>query len=419
MNLNFNINNEEDIQYLQKIEQNKLEDLLKTCISIGLKSIQMSEVNMDCHSYLDPIRDIVSDSVEDHKEKLFTIEDKLNDILHIKTNSSRKGQLSEDLCRSLLTRQYPQWSFIDVSQEGYNADCRAFETPVGQILYEFKSYDHNVNRDQISKFVRDLEHTNIKYGIFVSNTSGIVGKKNIEWQIINNKLIIFVSNMGLSGYGCILGTELLLSLLDINILDKDRNWLLYQNYEVEDLVKNISESIDSLRDNIESYTKHRELINEQRIKINQSIDILDKSSFNCLLNLNHSYEKIVKTISDIRCHKDCITEDFMEEEFLLKVENDKFRELFAKLLKIVSGHKIMNKEKEILFFNEKKEIICFSKTHKTRVDLIFPVQGDLISFNPNYEKIKNCGPGKTELYVELKDDFHIWEIVNARLKSAK
>ena len=76
--------------------------------------------------------------------------------------------------------------------------------------------------------------------------------------------------MGLSGYGCILGTELLLSLIDINILEKDKNWLLYQNYELEDLIKNISESIDSLRNNIESYTKHRELINEQRIKINQN-----------------------------------------------------------------------------------------------------------------------------------------------------
>ena len=416
MNLNFTINNEEDIQYLEKIEQNKLEDLLKTCISIGLKSIQMSEVNMDCHSYLDPIKDIVEGSTEFHKEKLFTIEDKLNDILHIKNNSSRKGQLSEDLCRSLLTRQYPQWSFIDVSQEGYNADCRAFETPVGQILYEFKSYDHNVNRDQISKFVRDLEHTNIKYGIFVSNTSGIVGKKNIEWQIINNKLIIFVSNMGLSGYGCILGTELLLSLLDINILEKDRNWLLYQNYEVEDLIKNISESIDSLRNNIESYTKHRELINEQRIKINQSIDILDKSSFNCLLNLNHTYENIVKTISDIRCHKDCITEEFIKEDFLTKIKNEKYKELFKKLLKLSHNHKVMNKENELLFINENKEIICFSKTLKSRLELIFPIKGDLISFNPNYEKIKSCGQGKIELILELKDDFHIWDIITIRLK---
>ena len=416
MNFKLTIHNEEDIEYLKNIDDKRIEDLLRTSITIGLKCISLSETKMDCHSYIDPIKDIVEESTEFHIERLFTIEDKLNDILHIKMNSSRKGQLSEDLCRSLLTKQYPQWSFLDVSQEGYNADCRAFETPVGQILYEFKSYDHNVNRDQIAKFVRDLEHTNIKYGIFVSNTSGIVGKKNIEWEIINNKLVIFVSNMGLSGYGCILGTELLLSLLDINILDKDKNWILYQNYELEDLIVNISESIDSLRDNIESYTKHRELINEQRIKINQSIDILDKSSFNCLLNLNQTYEKIVKTISDIRCHKDCIAEDFMEEEFLLKVENDKFRELFAKLLKIVSGHKIMNKEKEILFL-EDKEIICFSKTLKSRVELIFPIKGDLISFNPKYEKVKTCGQGRVEICIELRDDFHIWEIVNTRLKS--
>jgi hypothetical protein len=153
-------------------------------------------------------------------------------------------------------------------------------------------------------------------------------------------------------------------------------------------------------------------------KINQSIDILDKSSFNCLLNLNQTYEMIIKNISDIRCHKECISGDFDREDFLLKVETDKFRELFTKLFKVVSGHKIMNKEKEILFL-EDKEIICFSKTHKSRVDLIFPIQGDLISFNPKYEKVKNNGQGHVEIYIELKDDFHIWEMVNARLKSAK
>jgi len=417
MNFNLTIHNEEDIDYLKTLNDIRLQKTIQIAISIGLKSIQMSEVNMDCHSYIDPLRDIVSDSVEDHKGKLSSIEDKLNDLLHIKTNSSRKGQLSEDLCRSILTKQYPQWSFLDVSQEGYNADCRAFETPVGQILYEFKSYDHNVNRDQISKFVRDLDHTNIRYGIFVSNTSGIVGKKNIEWEIINDKLVVFVSNMGLSGYGCILGTELLLSLIDINILDKDRNWLLYQNYEVEDLIGNISESIDSLRNNIESYTKHRELINEQRIKINQSIDILDKSSFNCLLNLNQTYEMIIKNISDIRCHKECISGDFVKEDFLLKVETDKFRELFTKLFKVVSGHKIMNKNKELLFINEKKEIICFSKTLKSRVELIFPIQGDLISFNPKYEKVKSNGQGHVEICIELKDDFHIWDTLKNRFKN--
>ena len=409
MNFNLTIHNEEDIEYLKQIDDKRIEDLLRTSISIGLKCISLSETKMDCHSYIDPIKNIVEESVEFHREKLFTIEDKLNDLLHIKTNSSRKGQLSEDLCRSLLTRQYPQWSFLDVSQEGYNADCRAFETPVGQILYEFKSYDHNVNRDQIAKFVRDLDHTNIKYGIFVSNTSGIVGKKNIEWQIINDKLVVFVSNMGLSGYGCILGTELLLSLIEINILDKDKNWLLYQNYELEDLIGDISQNIDSLRSNIESYTKHRELISEQRIKINQSIDVLERSSFNCLLNLNQTYENIINNIGNIRCHKECIKDDFVKEEFLKMIENDKFRNLFEKFIKVVTGFRIMNKGKELLFLKD-KELICFSRTLKSRLEIVFPIQGDLVSFNPKYEKIKG-----SEIVIELRDDLEIWKIIEGRL----
>ena len=409
MNFNLTIHNEEDIEYLKQIDDKRIEDLLRTSISIGLKCISLSETKMDCHSYIDPIKNIVEESVEFHREKLFTIEDKLNDLLHIKTNSSRKGQLSEDLCRSLLTRQYPQWSFLDVSQEGYNADCRAFETQVGQILYEFKSYDHNVNRDQIAKFVRDLDHTNIKYGIFVSNTSGIVGKKNIEWQIIDDKLVVFVSNMGLSGYGCILGTELLLSLIEINILDKDKNWLLYQNYELEDLIRDISQNIDSLRSNIESYTKHRELINEQRIKINQSIDVLEKSSFNCLLDLNQTYENIIHNIGNIRCHKECVKDDFVEEEFLKRIENEKFRNLFEKFMKVSTGFRIMNKEKELLFFKD-KELICFSRTLKSRLEIVFPIQGDLISFNPKYERVKGA-----EILIELRDDLEIWKIIEGRL----
>ena len=412
MNLNITIHNEEDIEYLKNIDDKRLDDILRTSITIGLKSIHMSEVNMNCHSYIDPIKDIMEESTDYQNEKILGIENKLNDLLHIKTNSSRKGQLSEDLCRSLLNKQYPQWSFMDVSQEGYNADCRAFETPVGQILYEFKSYEYNVNREQITKFIRDLEHTNIKYGIFVSNTSGIVGKKNIEWEIINDKLVIFISNMGLSGYGCILGTELLLSLIEINILDKDNNWLLYQNYELEDLLSNISHNIDSLRNNIESYTKHRELINEQRIKINSSIDILERSSFNCLLELNRTYESIIKNIENIRCNKECIKDEFVEENFLEQLGlngEEKNRKLFEKLLKMTGNLHVLTKEKELIFLKD-KEIICFSKTLKSRLEVVFPIRGESVHFNPQYEKIRGL-----EIFIELKDNLEIWKIIERRI----
>ena len=76
-----------------------------------------------------------------------------------------------------------------------------------------------LNSKQLKKFYKDLETTGLKLGIFVSNTSGIVGKKDLEWEIINgDTLVIYISNTGFNGHGCIMATELLLALMDNNIL---------------------------------------------------------------------------------------------------------------------------------------------------------------------------------------------------------
>ena len=414
MNLHFQIENKEDIDYLKKKDGDKLNNILRSAITIGLKSIQMSEVNMDCHSYVDPIKDLILNSNETHVVKLFDIESKLNDILHIKSNSSRKGRLSEDICRDILTKYYPSWSFIDVSQEGYEADCRAYETPVGQILYEFKNYDHNVNRDQVSKFVRDLNHTNIQYGIFVSNTSGIVGKKNIEWEIVDDKLVIYVSSMGFNGYGCIIGTELLLSLIEIGVLNKDKNWLYYQNFELNGVLENISGCIDKLRNNIESYTKHKQLISDQRIKINHSIDILEKNAFDCLLGLNHTMEEIINDTKNIKTSHKILEDLFDKTKFLEQIKNERYNILFQKIIGCCHNscheYNIKSNNNDILVFSL-KTLICYTKTLKSKIELIFPIYQKKINLNLEYEKIKN-----NEIYIELRDDISIWNLIVGTLK---
>ena len=165
MDLNFSITNEEDIKFLEKTKISDRVNILQTAISIGFKSIQMSETRLDCHSYIDPIKQMINDSTSHSHESLALIDDKLNDLLHIKTNSSRKGKLSEDICFQLLNHKYPSWSFKDVSKEAYEGDCRALKTDIGELLYEFKCYDTNVNREQIIKFHRDMDNTiwNLKH----------------------------------------------------------------------------------------------------------------------------------------------------------------------------------------------------------------------------------------------------------------
>ena len=56
MKLLFELINKEDIEYLESFDEPKRDEILRTAITIGLKSIQMSEVNMDCHSYFDPLK---------------------------------------------------------------------------------------------------------------------------------------------------------------------------------------------------------------------------------------------------------------------------------------------------------------------------------------------------------------------------
>ena len=70
MKLLLELLNPEDILYLEGFDEEKQDEILRTAISIGFKSIQMSEVNMDCHSYFDPLKDIIETSTIQNTEKM-------------------------------------------------------------------------------------------------------------------------------------------------------------------------------------------------------------------------------------------------------------------------------------------------------------------------------------------------------------
>ena len=326
----------------------------------------------------------------------------------MKSNSNRKGKLSEEICIQLLNKKYPNWSFQNISQESYEGDCRAIETEVGQILYEFKCYDTNISRDQIQKFHRDLEYTGIKYGIFVSNTSGIVGKKNIDWEMIDDKLLVYVSNMGMNGHGCIVATELLLALLSINIFDKEKNWLYIQNIELDSIKNNLMEYLSKFKDNSESITKHKFLIREQRDKINHCMELLEKDIFQIELKSKNILDSMLQIIDDFHIEK-CPFTDFEKDTYLEKIENKKFKFYLDRCIDLSDNLQIKIKKNELYFLNN-KTIIAYTKKTKTKIDLCFPIIHDNIHINLKYEKVK-----QKEIIIELKDEIEIWEIIQKKL----
>jgi hypothetical protein len=411
MDLSVPIYNEEDIEFIRGLPKDKFDRVIQMALSIGFKSIQMSEVNMDCHSYIEPLREIISQSTGVNTDKIQEIDDKLDALLHIRTNSSRKGRLSEDLCIRRLTQQYPDWEFSDVTHVGHEGDCRAI-SPIGEILYEFKSYDTNVNKEQLNKFYKDLETTGIKLGIFVSNTSGIVGKKDLEWEIINGSLVIYISNAGFNGQGCIMATELLLALMKNNILDTDNHWLLYQNYETDEIYRNLVDTLDDYRKDNELIYKLQKSIKDYRVRNNNMIDGLESNVFQLSLNTQNTFSKMLGLVEQIKSDQQ-IVENFCLDDFILANNySDKTIEIFKQFDKIARGldlkiHLVDNE----WFIQRESKLLAKTKTFKSKILLLVTEYPEsLENFNPLYEEFKD-----KKIVIELNDNHKIWEIIQLRL----
>jgi hypothetical protein len=411
MDLSVPIFNEEDIEFIRGLPKDKFDQVIQTALTIGFKSIQMSEVNMDCHSYIDPLKAMIETSTEEHTEKINGIDDKLDALLHIRTNSSRKGRLSEDLCIRRLTQQYPDWEFSDVTHVGHEGDCRAI-SPIGEILYEFKSYDTNVNKEQLNKFYKDLETTGIKLGIFVSNTSGIVGKKDLEWEIINGSLVIYISNIGFNGHGCIMATELLLALMKSNILDTENHWLLYQNYETDEIYRNMVDTLDDYRKDNELIYKLQKNIKDFRFRNNNMIDGLESNIFQLSLNAQNTFSKMLGLVEQIKSDQQIVTNFCLDDFILANNYSDKSIEAFKQLDKVVRGLglQIHLADNEWIILRESK-LLAKTKTLKSKIQLLVTEYPEsLVNFNPLYEEFKD-----KKIVIELNDNHKIWEIIQLRL----
>jgi len=401
--------NEDILRWIQNNEKNERKDqIITTALSIGLQSIQLSETRLDGVSYIQPIQDIATST----KDIIEGLDDKINDIFHFKSNSMKKGQLGETIAIRSLMKRYPSWEIIDMSQENYSGDSLAKHTPIGDILYEIKNYDYNINKEQLIKFYRDLDNMGIRYGVFVSHTSGIVGKKNIEWEIKSDKLVVFISNMGLNGMGIEIATELLLSLVSMNIMNQEENYVVKYNIDMDTIIDELNEHISKIKDCVQSASNHRQLVIEQNKKINEHLYIIEKHAGKCELDIEYLFHKIIGFVSDLKIDTSVVHKQ-NENDIGIYIESldSKNSKLFSELYKLIDKHKI-----DIMF--QGKDWICMknetmiakTKIGKTKTDIIFPITNKKIEVDIDHEIIKN-----KELYITLKDNYIIWEIIDKRL----
>lgn len=390
MNINIDIDNIEDIAYLKSISEKDYEDILKTAISIGIKSIEMSKTHMSGNSYFDPLKNIIEDSNLENKNELLEISNMLKDLMNIKNNSSRKGKLGESLAMNSLVKKYPNWRIDDTTGTSHEADLFAYSDDYGKILYEIKTYSTNVGKKEIEKFKNDVMTTNSNYGIFISQTSGIVGKKMMDYEIYNGKILIYVACAGLNGHGIEFGTEFLISLITSGCLEKKT---IIKNKEVEDVLKIINDNMLELDECINNFSRTKSQLHDMRTIINGQIDLLHKHLIEYEIQGKNIYMKILDVIKNNYDYDDIILcrEEEKIQDYIITL-GDKGNILNTIMNKIKDNNYILalDNNKDILYIYKDDNIICKIVIEENELKWIFNIkENNSLTFLPKYEYIEN------------------------------
>ena len=407
--ISLDIKNSEDLEYLESVNYDP--DILNTALTIGLKSIQMSQTTMNGNSYIEPLREIIIENNIENSENISKINLMLCDLLNIKNNSSKKGKLGESLAMNSLKKKYPDWKIENTTGTAHESDLFAYSDNYGKILYEIKTYSSNVPSKEIQKFKDDMVTTNSKYGIFVSQTSGIVGKKLIDYEIIDNSILVYISCAGLNGHGIEIGTEFLLSLIDSGYLDRRH---LLKNDNIKDVLYEINESMYELNECINNFSRIKMQIDEHRNTMNRSVDMMYRNVVEYNTKANITYDTLLEKI---RKHKP-VNISLLEENIDFKNIVDTnvlnmnnliyFEKMYqAKDMKICSDN-------DNLYIIKNDSLVCKLDIKKNYIDLSFYTKDlDVISINKEYERYTNDMINIRVLDNTINDN--IWKIIEKRL----
>ena len=407
--ISLDIKNSEDLEYLESVNYDP--DILNTALTIGLKSIQMSQTTMNGNSYIEPLREIIVENNIENSENINKINNMLCDLLNIKNNSSKKGKLGESLAMNSLKKKYPDWKIENTTGTAHESDLFAYSDNYGKILYEIKTYSSNVPSKEIQKFKDDMTTTNSKYGIFVSQTSGIVGKKLIDYEIIDNSILVYISCAGLNGHGIEIGTEFLLSLIDSGYLDKRH---LLKNDNIRDVLHEINESMYELNECINNFSRIKMQIDEHRNTMNRSVDMMYRNVVEYNTKANITYDTLLEKI---RKHKP-VNISLLEENIDFKnivdtnVLNMNNLIYFEKMYKM-KDMKICS-DNDNLYIIKNDSLVCKLDIKKNYIDLSFYTKDlDVISINKEYERYTNDMINIRVLDNTINDN--IWKIIDKRL----
>ena len=158
--------------------------------------------------------------------------------LTISQNSTLKGQQGEEFTYKQLNLLFPSSEIQDTHCESGRGDFIVRKDDI-VMMVENKNYSKNVQKSEIDKFYRDLDresNNDIQCAVLVSMNTGICGREDFEFEVRNNKPILFLHKLSSN----FTNLELAFKFFKLILNQKDMD---LNNKEVAGLFKNIATSI--------------------------------------------------------------------------------------------------------------------------------------------------------------------------------
>ena len=350
MSINIEVNNE-NIQYLSIVNEINKEDknnFLNYILNLGfqeyikLKNLNFNNTFLSNNSLDNNILNNLDIIIENKTNKLFNLINEIKQDTIIEKSNNIKGITGENIIFDFFKVNFSNYTLEDTSQIPHSGDLKIFIPEITEnVLIEVKNYKNTIDQKQIDKLYYDLNYTGINYAIFISLKSNIVNKKNnIEWELKDNKVVIFISNftnelLFLSIYILTNLNSLIKNHKQINNKHINEAELLYMINNIliqKNTINQLKNNILSLHDNVSKdilniYNLVIKYENELFYNINNLKGIINKNIDNYNKPINNN--DIIHQMQEIIINKnllntiELIISHFLDTHYIEIIDNKK------------------------------------------------------------------------------------------------
>jgi hypothetical protein len=139
------------------------------------------------HQTMDVLKETTTNSLSSQNK----IHDELAEFLSKYNVSSNKGKYGEQNLCTILNTMYQSAEIKNTTGTKSSGDFIMTRPDKPAILFENKDYSQNINKEEVAKFITDVDNQNT-HGIFLSHYSGIAFKQNYQIDVHKGKVLVYV-----------------------------------------------------------------------------------------------------------------------------------------------------------------------------------------------------------------------------------